>query len=76
VRFGLPSFTPTLSRRSSAVADVMDAVLLVERRHRFGPHHLAARGADRSSMRHCLKEQVCEHYPDSEFAPNYGGFVQ
>src|SRR5580693_6591364 len=28
-------------------ADVMDAALLVERRHRFGPHHLAARGADR-----------------------------
>src|SRR6201987_1781231 len=28
-------------------ADVMDAVLLAERRHRFGPHHLAARGADR-----------------------------
>jgi hypothetical protein len=25
----------------------MDAALLVERRHRFGPHHLAARGADR-----------------------------
>ena len=24
-------------------ADVMDAALLVERRHRFGPHHLAAR---------------------------------
>jgi hypothetical protein len=23
-------------------ADVMDAALLVERRHRFGPHHLAA----------------------------------
>src|SRR6516162_4859593 len=28
-------------------ADVMDAALLVERRYRFGPHHLAARGADR-----------------------------
>jgi hypothetical protein len=25
----------------------MDAALLVERRHRFGPHHLATRGADR-----------------------------
>ena len=24
----------------------------------------------------CLKEQAREHYPDSEFAPNYGGFVQ
>ena len=28
-------------------ADVMDAALLVERRHRFGSHHLATRGADR-----------------------------
>src|SRR6516162_1244061 len=28
-------------------ADVMDAALVVERRHRFGPHHLATRGADR-----------------------------
>ena len=28
-------------------ADVMDAALVVERRHRFGPHDLAARGADR-----------------------------
>ena len=27
-------------------ADVMDAALVVERRHRFGPHDLAARGAD------------------------------
>src|SRR6516164_1934862 len=31
---------------SAQGADVMDAALVVERRHRFGPHDLAARGAD------------------------------
>jgi hypothetical protein len=48
---------------------------IAEMLYELGPARLAQDKACLSTIA-CLKEQACEHYPDSEFAPNYGGFVQ